>query len=58
MEGHLKMLKNRCRVCARRPTGYMHKKESPSCQSLLSSLLNINAATAEPEDIFPQVVAT
>ena len=49
------MLKNRCRVCARKPTGYMHKKESPICQSLLSSLLNINA-TSEPEDVFPPVV--
>lgn len=55
MEEHLKMLQNRCRVCARKPTGYMHKKQSNTCASLLFSMLGIEA-TSESEDIFPPIV--
>lgn len=55
MEGHSKILKNRCRVCARKPAGYIHNKLSTTCESLLSTLLKIDARS-ESEEIFPPVV--
>lgn len=55
MEGHSKLIKNRCRVCARKPTGYMHKKLSTTCESLLSTLLKVDVRS-ESEEVFPPVV--
>ena len=55
MEQHKKCLEKRCRVCGRKPIGYLHSKYSKKCDSLLSTLLNISVTT-ESEDIYPPVV--
>lgn len=55
MEQHLKNLKNRCRVCGRKLTSYMHSKQSTICEALLSTMLKIEPKS-ESEEIFPPVV--
>ena len=42
-------------MCGRKPKSYVHSKYSKKCESLLSTLLNINVTT-ESDDIFPSVV--
>ena len=53
MEAHKVHLKNLCRVCGKKPKGYIHKKISEACQSLLSSELDIHTASTEPDNIYP-----
>ena len=45
----------KCRVCGRKSSGYVHNKNSNKCEALLSTLLDINVTT-EPEDTFPPIV--
>ena len=54
MEAHKEHLKILCRVCCKRPKGYVHKKISEACQSLLSSELGIVDVLSESEDIQKQ----
>lgn len=55
MDQHTKILKNKCRVCGMKPSGYVHNKHSDACATLLSTLLDIEARS-ESEVIFPPVV--
>ncbi len=53
MEAHKKHLNNLCRVCGKKPKGYIHKKISDACQSLLSSELGIHTVSSESESVYP-----
>ena len=55
MEQHKNCIEKRCRLCGRKPKGYVHSKYSAKCESLLSTLLKISVAK-ESDDIFPPVV--
>ena len=53
MEAHKNHLNNLCRVCGKRPKGYIHKKTSDACQSLLSSELGIHSVASESVNVYP-----
>lgn len=55
MEHHKQCLGNRCRVCGKKPNGYIHKKESDACQRVLLSMLGLDVS-CESEEIYPPVV--
>ena len=52
MEAHKEHIKILCRVCGKKPKGYVHKKNSDACKGILSSVLGLEVET-ESEDIYP-----
>ena len=55
MEQHKSYINQLCRVCGKKPKGYMYKKTSSACKEALLEVFNI-AAEREDNDIYPELV--
>ena len=56
-KSHRKNVKNKCRVCGWKPSGFTRANDSTACQDLLNSVLNTDGR-AESEDVFHAIAAS